>query len=108
MTNTEIIKILNNELECVKRANNCNRECEKCNLVLKDTEIIDAYNESIRALKNNIKYRKTFKRFKRKYLFLKIGIRRAINEISETADADAYTDYQFGVNYGVNYIFCRK
>lgn len=101
----DIINILENEIACVRRANYCTRQCEKCDLVLKDTEIIDAYNKSIRALKNNTKYRKAFKRFKRKYVFLKVGIRRALNEISDTADADAYTDYQLGVNYGLMLAF---
>lgn len=55
----------------------------------------------IRCNKNNIRYKKAYKRFKHKYVLLKTNIRRALNEISDTADADAYSDYDVGVNYGL-------
>lgn len=49
----------------------------------------------------NNKYKREFKRFKHKYVRLKLAVKRALNEISDTADADAYSDYDVGVNYGL-------
>ena len=86
MNNNDIINILENELECINRASHCNRNCDKCDLVMEDTELIEAYENAIRIIKHNSKYRKAFKRFKRKYLYLKLLIRRALNEINDTAD----------------------
>ena len=51
------------------------------------------------------KYRKHYKRFKNKYVKLKLAINRAANEICDTADADAYSDYDVGVNYGLMLAF---
>lgn len=49
-----IIEILNIEKECVKRNINkdCERDCETCDLVLEDDEIITAYTLAISILKN--------------------------------------------------------
>ena len=51
MTNDEIIKVLINELKCIKRqcGNLCDnkRDCEHCDLVLKDEVIINAYENAI-------------------------------------------------------------
>ena len=97
MTNTEIIKILNNELECIKRASYCKRECEKCDLVLEDTKLITAYEKAIHIIKNNSKYHNSAKRFKRKYIFLKLAIKNAMNEIDNMIDSDCYENYQFNL-----------
>lgn len=55
MPDKEFIKVLENELECVKRqcGNFCNnkRDCKHCDLVLEDKVIINAYEEAIQALK---------------------------------------------------------
>ena len=53
----------------------------------------------------NNKYRKEYKRFKRKYISLKLAVKRALNEILDTADADVYSDYDLGVNYGLMLAF---
>ena len=50
---------------------------------------------------DNNKYRKEAKRFKNKYLFLKRGIKRALNEMERASDVQATNDYQLGVNYGL-------
>ena len=105
MTNIKAINILENEIKCVERANYCNRDCANCDLVLKDSEIIDAYEKAIHSLKYNTKHRKAYKRFKDKYVVLKHTIQRAIDEICDTADADAYSDYDVGVNYGLMLAF---
>ena len=105
--NKNVIKIIENEIACVERANYCNRDCAKCDLLMVDNAIISAYKKSISALKNITKYRKGYKRFKRKYIFLKLAIRRTINEINDMADADAYNDYQLGVNYGLMLAYQR-
>ena len=41
------------ERECVNRniRKECDRNCEKCNLVLPDKEVLDAYDEVIQMLK---------------------------------------------------------
>lgn len=41
------------ERECVDRniRKECDRNCEKCNLVLPDKEVLDAYDEVIQMLK---------------------------------------------------------
>lgn len=47
---SQVIEILKNEMECVRRANSCDRQCQNCDLVRDDTEILDAYNAAIYAL----------------------------------------------------------
>lgn len=105
MTNTKAISILENKIKCVERANYCNRDCANCDLVLEDFEILDAYEKAIHSLKYNTKHRKAYKRFKNKYVELKRTLQRAVNEICDTADADAYSDYDVGVNYGLMLAF---
>lgn len=55
MTREEAIAILENEKECVNRANKndyCNRDCYNCELVKTDTEILTALDMAISALEN--------------------------------------------------------
>ena len=54
------------------------------------------------------KYRKEARRFRNKYvtflhkyLFLKRGIQRALNEMERASDVEATNQYQLGVNYGL-------
>ena len=51
MTENEIIKVLQNELECVKRqcGNFCDnkRDCKNCDLSLKEEIVISAYENAI-------------------------------------------------------------
>lgn len=49
MTVEEAIKVIQTERECVSRQQ-CDRDCAKCDLVMKDTEIISAYDMAISAL----------------------------------------------------------
>lgn len=51
MTIKKAIKILRNEVDCVKRASTCDRNCGKCDLVLEEDEILAAYGLAIAALK---------------------------------------------------------
>ena len=102
ISNNEAIKVIETEIECVRKAvKGCKRNCEKCDLVLDDILILDSYDKAISALKHIAKYRKAYKRFKRKYLFLKCGIKRALNEMERASDYDAYDKFQLGVNYGL-------
>lgn len=101
MTNTEVIKILENERECVYRAKYCNRHCNTCDLVMKDIDIIEAYDKAIHQINNISKYRKSAKRFKRKYIFLKLAIKRAMNEMLHMAEYETYTESQANVNTGI-------
>ena len=55
MTREEAIAIIENEKECVNRANKndyCNRDCYNCELVKTDTEILTALDMAIKALEN--------------------------------------------------------
>ena len=100
MNNINAIKIIENERKCVYRANICDRHCNTCDLVMKDTDIIEAYDRAIYILKNNNKYRKVAKRFKRKYLFLIFAIKSAMKEISDNID-DSYANYHFNTRNGL-------
>lgn len=48
---SEAIAILKNEIQCVYRANACDRRCERCDLVREDKDILDAYAMAIGALR---------------------------------------------------------
>lgn len=37
------IELMEIEQKCIKRANTCNRDCTKCDLVQKDTDLLEAY-----------------------------------------------------------------
>jgi len=51
MNSNEVIEVIENEKECVKRAGICDRECQVCDLVKNDEEILEAYDQSIKAIK---------------------------------------------------------
>ena len=44
------LKVLKNELECVKRAGECDRHCENCDLLMDVDEIISVHEWIIREL----------------------------------------------------------
>ena len=45
------IKVMENELECVKRNGECNQTCEECNLIYKCDELVKVYEWVIKILK---------------------------------------------------------
>ena len=47
----KVISILQNELQCVKEAEFCDRQCAKCRLVMEDDDIIAALECAIQAIK---------------------------------------------------------
>ena len=51
MSGDEVIEVIENEKECVKRAGICDRECQVCDLVRNDEEILEAYDQSIKAIR---------------------------------------------------------
>lgn len=53
-----VIEILENEKECVQRANICDRECQVCDLVRHDDEILEALNIAIELVKAKIESKK--------------------------------------------------
>ena len=58
MTREEAIAIIENEKECVNRANKndyCNRDCYNCELVKTDTEILTALDMAIKTLEREPK-----------------------------------------------------
>lgn len=52
MSNEEAVKIIQTELECIKRndGTDCDRNCAKCDLVMEDTDIKEALGMAIEAL----------------------------------------------------------
>ena len=46
----QVIAILENEMDCVKRGNICDRNCSNCELVKTDIEILTAYEKAIEIL----------------------------------------------------------
>jgi hypothetical protein len=48
------IELMKNEVNCILRASNCDRECEKCDLVKTDTELLAAYEKAINALERQL------------------------------------------------------
>ena len=50
MTGKEIIEILKNEMSCVDRAKNCDRDCYNCDLLMPDSKILEAYEAAIKAI----------------------------------------------------------
>ena len=88
----KILQIMQNEKQCIIRNSKqqCNRECNKCDLVLEDKEIIEAYTyvihiiKSVEKLRKHLKKsRKEAKRYKTKYLMLKMKISKTIEQLSE-------------------------
>ena len=55
MTNQEAIRLMENELRCVQRANAncCDRNCAACDLLEEADDIIKAYGMAIKALEKN-------------------------------------------------------
>lgn len=50
MNNEQILKVLKNERECIKRQNGkCDRNCKECDLCLPDDEILKVYDFLIEA-----------------------------------------------------------
>ena len=58
MNPVDAIAIIENEKECVHRAseNRCDRDCYHCDLVKPDTEILEAMDMAIGAIKQTILY----------------------------------------------------
>lgn len=52
MTPQRAISVIENEAECVRRQTRpgCDRRCEKCDLVLEDKEVLEAYAMATEAL----------------------------------------------------------
>ena len=57
MTNERAIELMKNEIRCINRAsdNLCDRNCEKCDLVVGTEEMLHAYRRAIRALEERPK-----------------------------------------------------
>lgn len=51
MSIKEVINILLNEVECIKRGSTCNRDCLHCELVREDKELLEAYDIAISILR---------------------------------------------------------
>ena len=53
MQKDKVIKIIETERECVRR--DCDRDCGRCDLVMDKTDILLAYNEVLKMLRNKAK-----------------------------------------------------
>ena len=53
MQKDKVIKIIETERECVSR--DCDRDCGRCDLVMDKTDILLAYNEVLKMLRNKAK-----------------------------------------------------
>nr|DAO43715.1 MAG TPA: zinc-ribbon containing domain protein [Caudoviricetes sp.] len=56
MTENEAKEYMKNEVECIKRASHCNRECLKCELVKEEEPLLEAFDKAIQALEENQQY----------------------------------------------------
>ena len=54
MTNERAVEILENEAACVRRAETCDRDCGKCDLVMPTEDILEAYDMAINILSKDI------------------------------------------------------
>ena len=54
MKKAEILQILKTELVCIRRndGKNCNRKCDKCDLVMDSKKLIQAYEILIKTIEN--------------------------------------------------------
>lgn len=50
MTTEHAIDVLKNEERCIANSCRCDRQCQNCELVLPDNEILEAYELAIRSL----------------------------------------------------------
>ena len=62
MTENEAKEYMENEVECIKRASHCNRDCLKCELVKEEEPLIESYDMAIKALEEIQQYRAMEKR----------------------------------------------
>lgn len=51
MNTSVVLEVIENELECIKRANKCDRHCENCSLVMDAKLLIEVYEWLIASLK---------------------------------------------------------
>ena len=51
MNISAVLEVIENELECIKRANKCDRHCEDCSLVIDAKLLIEVYEWLIASLK---------------------------------------------------------
>lgn len=54
MTFEESFVLMHNEIECIKRAKDCDRDCGKCELVKNDQELIEAFQFAKEAIQKQI------------------------------------------------------
>ena len=50
MTIEEAIKLMKNEKACILKADTCDRDCSKCELVRKTEDLLSAYDLAIKSL----------------------------------------------------------
>lgn len=57
----QYISVIENEKACVMRANECDRQCNKCELVMDDKKIIATYDFVLSKLKMIKEYQGMYK-----------------------------------------------
>lgn len=125
MNTEEIIEVLKNELECVKRqfGSMCDnkRDCGKCDLTLSDKEIISAYENAIQVVESvdNLKHQLTGKEKLIHSLNECYKISKYCGELETIQDlmkfcrhklnSDSYTDdFKAGVHGVYEYLECLE
>ena len=81
------IDVMKNEAECVSRndGKNCNRECEKCDLLRDASEILEAYHVAILGLQELQRYRQIGTADECRAAREKMKPKKAVEDTSETA-----------------------
>ena len=57
MTENEAKEYMENEVECIKRASHCDRDCLNCELVKEEEPLIESYGMAIQAIEEIQQYR---------------------------------------------------
>lgn len=92
MTIDEAIALVKLERECVIRADNCDRKCEKCDLLQDSSNLIDMYDqlaewlEELKAIKEKGRYVQGFK------AGYKVAINDAKSIVLQTLDNEMLVD----------------
>lgn len=61
ITNEEIVRILRIERECVSRADECDRQCNRCELVQNTDKLLDVYENAIYKLEMLSEFEKEYR-----------------------------------------------
>lgn len=87
MNLTKVLEIMDVEQQCVQRnIDECNRQCECCDLVQKDSDLIEAYGIVMDVLRDAIKKEKDTEHYNPETYVFKFGKfkGKTFNQVKET------------------------